>query len=664
MSIDLWGLIPLITRYRDTIGSGLADGDGNFQRIVQCLTDEVGVTEEEIADLANLIDADLADPEALLFLSATLGRSVGSDLGEPFQRWFIKNLIAWHKIKGTHPSWEKEFGWATGVWYRAWELWKTIPHEVGDYSRFLDYDHQLRAARFDLFTGEGDFVSFAEARRLAEHIEKIRPVHVLPRTPVILEEGTAGIATEELFDSRVTSEIPEDEGDGLRAELGIEVTCVGACETGCQTECVVGCEGGICETWWQGGPVIDADQCEVNCNISCEAGACQAGCQAGSCQSGCEACSETELFPVHVVELKPNALAGKTVLIRAYFPYPNSPFPQVLPSEWWITPSVAPRGLIFQSPYIPGGGAPPVPGLTVCQWLWCRCIKGEEIGVSHVIRGNGQQTFWSLDLPRFPHPCSVRVEAARPRLVGTAASIVQGVTQIPHPTGAGGEVLEADDWIIIRDASGAETNVVTYVTGGQVGLLCPTRRSYSGATVRRGKYNQSAHVREMQVPVDDARWYGLFEGDVDASVGESDRRANFRGDKKASVTFKDPPPRNAVITFYFYTEEDCQYVLIERPYVRGFWGRLRTETGGGAYTCGMLQEDGATPTDPAVTIDAEEVNGIEGIPVGVANGTVVLIELNEGVYRFACPLFPPVDTGTRQVLVFDPDDGEIKWVEL
>ena len=116
MAVPLFDLLPLIIRYRDSLASGGTDVEGNFQKIMYAFEQETQVTSDEIAQLASLMDVDTADPDFLLYLSATIGTMVDSSLGVTFQRWFIKNLVSFYKIKGTHPSWDKQFQWIAGFW--------------------------------------------------------------------------------------------------------------------------------------------------------------------------------------------------------------------------------------------------------------------------------------------------------------------------------------------------------------------------------------------------------------------------------------------------------------------------------------------------------------------------------------------------------------------
>jgi len=98
----------------------------------------------------------------------------------------------------------------------------------------------------------------------------------------------------------------------------------------------------------------------------------------------------------------------------------------------------------------------------------------------------------------------------------------------------------------------------------------------------------------------------------------------------------------------------------------GFWARLKTESSAGVYTARRLLMDGATDAD-AEALDLTnviEVNGISGIPALEEYGTVVWARPSGDEYRFACPIFPPESGETSQVLIFDSDDGDMKWVDL
>jgi hypothetical protein len=69
----------------------------------------------------------------------------------------------------------------------------------------------------------------------------------------------------------------------------------------------------------------------------------------------------------------------------------------------------------------------------------------------------------------------------------------------------------------------------------------------------------------MVKPVNANTWYGEAIGDVDFKVSKDARRINYRGAYEVSVTFKDPPPKGATITFYYVREVDCKYAWVVTP---------------------------------------------------------------------------------------------------
>ena len=253
--VDLWHLVSHIARYRDSLALGGADAEGHLQKVMFAFERETCLSQDEIADLAKLVDADECDPEFLLYLSATLGTMVDGSWGEDFQRWFVKNLVSFYKIKGTHLSWDKQFVWLTGYLYKAWELWKRIPQEVGYYSRIQDYDHQLKSARFDLYTsygGSDTFLTPAQARPIAEYVESLRPIHVLLRRDIIRVRSTeTARVSENVLNSEFLGTFTESHEITDTFEPGYR--CVSLCETSDQTP------GPGC-----GGQTIDFD-CTTDC---------------------------------------------------------------------------------------------------------------------------------------------------------------------------------------------------------------------------------------------------------------------------------------------------------------------------------------------------------------------------------------------------------------
>jgi hypothetical protein len=586
----------------DALASGGVDAEGNLKKITYALESEVGVTEDEIAGLADLLDTDKCNPEFLIFISATLGTLIGAEpsLGETRARWMVRNLVSFYKIKGTQLSWRKRFlrhfnSGELSFWYRAWELWKSIPYEIGNYSRYLDYTHQLRAARYDLYylDGEGNpvFLSPHENRALLPYITDIRPIHVLPRMDVILEEvrDVLSPVTESV---EITTQVqPIDAIGVLEADVAVETSCVSQCETSCEGWCETTCEGAACEVVCQAfcESQSEINICELDCASACEGGACEGGCQVGSCQSGCQTCAEVEVFPAYVVKVDYSTDAyqmyGIVVpLARIWYPAPGLGFPPTAAlevnwqgSDYWITLPGEKKVVTFspvgkgtysatnpsEHTLIPAivGEVSGKPG----SWILVRCIKGEEFKEVHALKGNGVNKYWSGKLGYPPHPCSVRVEAELVAIeVTLAANVAAGAKVI---TVSNASSFNTGDQVQIRDANHAETNQILSKSGNKLSLRCPTRFSYTAALsgkVIRPIRKQVIHT-QMVKPVNANTWYGEAIGDVDFKVSKDARRINYRGAYEVSVTFKDPPPKGATITVYYVREVDCKYAWVVTP---------------------------------------------------------------------------------------------------
>jgi hypothetical protein len=562
----LWDLIPRIVRYKDSLASGGPDAVGNFQKVVECLEQEVGVTETEIREFGRIMDVDITDPEFLLFISATLGTMVDSGLGLPFQRWFVKNLVGFYKVKGTHLGWDKQFRWVEGILYKAWELWKSVPYEEGDYSRFSDYTHQLRAARFDLYyldpLGNPVFLSPTDASQLVPVIESLRPIHVVLRHNMerVDQEETLRVS-DSLAGSGLVGTYSDSSGGILDGPGGVtvDVTCQVTCESSCQAYCETTCEYSACQVACQGGCEGSGEAhqpCALDCRARCEAGSCEQGCQSGSCQSGCQACAETEIFPAVVKGREDEGPKG-----RVWFPCVGETFPPADENDpWWVTPVGGPIPVFY---YTVVGDAKlsddeVLPDVDDGDWTHVRCVPGNEVGESHPTKGNGTITAWSGNVGAPPHPCSVRFEAKLDALTATViGSVPQGATSISSPSAP---LFSPGDAVVIEDNSGAETNLVQSTSAGTIHLKCSTKQSYTApVSVKRREITQNVHTIEMVTPGGNTTWYGTLGGDVDPNVAVAQKRVNYRGTRNFTVTFKDPPPRGARVSFYYIREDNCRY---------------------------------------------------------------------------------------------------------
>jgi len=296
MDLLFQNLIPHIIRLKGDVDENRpADARSILHKILQIFESEASITSDEIDALADILDVNSTDPEYLLYISATLGLMRDSGRGETFQRWFVQNLVDFHKIRGTHPSWEKQFVWLQSFHYQAWELWKSIPHETFNYSRVQEYGALLRAARFDLYYvdahGNNVFLSPAQAIDLVPYIDSIRPIHVTLR---YLGQSFPLSDTMPVVDS-LGGELEgslEDTIPLFTDTVFLTVDCTLACELSCQNDCESGCVAGGCELGCQ-------QACETTCEDTCE-DACQtaaqavdggeavacAGCET-ACQGGC-----------------------------------------------------------------------------------------------------------------------------------------------------------------------------------------------------------------------------------------------------------------------------------------------------------------------------------------------------------------------------------------
>lgn len=255
--MDLYSLLPAIVRLRDsaTIGS---TSEGVIQRLIYTLEQDSDVVADEITGLLDLINSDECDPKYLLYISMMLGFAI-SDLSTSetpslkFARWFVKNLVSFYKIKGTHLSWQKQWTYVDNEsLMRAWELWKSNVYERGVYYRYGggNYYGIFHAARVDLYrelAGIPEFLPVLEAFDFMETIDWCRPIHVLLRKNYWLVESE-DIADKTISDPRtlgagISFEEPlDDVNDEFNVEISCLTTCESVCEAGEETGCMSGCE--------------------------------------------------------------------------------------------------------------------------------------------------------------------------------------------------------------------------------------------------------------------------------------------------------------------------------------------------------------------------------------------------------------------------------------
>jgi len=605
-SIPLFDLFPLIIRYKDSLALGSPDAEGTLRKITYALEQEAGLTAGEIQELTQLLNVDSCPSGFLLHLSHLLGTRVGptSLLGDDYPRWLIRNLTSFYKIKGTHFSWSKRFGYLlrTGVdsnLYRAWELWKAIPYELGDYSRYLDYTHRLRAARFDLYyldgSGNPAFLAPSDAEPYVEQAEDLRPVHVILRhlhrsidiedTITSVTDVIGGVSPPPLFSvsmhfSEEVSPGPTDSAvdfediggtDLLLPGPDFEIECTSSCETGCEGYCESTCEWDACEFVCQAGCQFSSEMpdCELDCESSCEGGSCEGGCQIGSCQSGCQGCIETEIFPAYVHKIYPTDAEPR---ILPWFPYEGSFFPPTgfayadwTGTDWWIQGLFGPHpngALLYYDKIGVGAWSIEDPELHTWEpplweedWILTRCVKGEEFSEVHGAKGDGTNVKWSGDLSFQPHPCSVRAEARLDEVeVGIAPDPSAGDLSIRVADSSG---FNIGDKVQIHSDNHAESNTISNIDGDTLLLACPLRFNHSdNPAVTRPLVLLEVHTNNMSAPVSNTEWLGLFTGDVSPGA---DNYANYRNAFHIVITFKQPPPNGATITIFYYKEEECQY---------------------------------------------------------------------------------------------------------
>lgn len=605
---DLWPLVPFITRYRDSLASGSPDAEGNFQKVVQVFAEEFGTTEREIRALADIINVDATSPDYLMYLSATLGTMVGpTTQGEDFQRWFIRNLVYFYKIKGTHPSWDRQFKWLTDTWYKAWELFKTTYYETGDYSRTEDLVYPYKAARFDLYTGDEfysapSFIDIPTASGLTRYIEAVRPIHVLLRKSAVIVDldDTLPLPDETDISAEITAHFYDD-APPISESLQVEITCLATCESSCQDTCEMGCEFASCEFACQAsctGQVEVEFICDLDCASSCESSSCQGSCQAGSCQAGCQSCDQLELFVAEIKDVeeatendyRPPTDWNLRPQARIYMPRSIDLTTSDIDESSWITPEEesdwvrlkflydCDEPCYFEPNPNASGQIQLAPDVETDSWHHVRCENGGEYSQDHTQKGDGTLRTWGGSISHQPHPCKCRLEAH----VAEAKTAIDGVASGQTVHVADSSDFSKGDIVEISDDDNLVVNIIDDIMGNTMLLHCPLGMQFwedkNGEVLRR-ESKMVAHVTEMEEPEDDETWYGEFHGDVDE---DETNRLNFRGVYGLACTFRDPPPRGATITVYYTREQDCSYWLLDTyraAETETMWGKVAALAG-------------------------------------------------------------------------------------
>ena len=269
-----------------------------LERIMVALDEEGLQTELLIDDFADLTDADQATEPIRILMSVFLGSLLDTAKTEAFQRFFVRNLVSLHKIKGTSFSWKKQQQFTLGTVTPHVELFKTTPNERCDYSFEKDAAHQLKSARFAFIgpcasaceTGaEVPELPRSQVRDVLDAIEDVRPAHVILRVPcktkVLSDEWPT--TSESLLPLEVIGS-PLDTFPVLEESLLIKRSCVSTAQVGCLSCCETSCTS--CEAF-----SCEADACQVGvqaCNASCQF-SCMVGITVEEPETGCDLRTES-----------------------------------------------------------------------------------------------------------------------------------------------------------------------------------------------------------------------------------------------------------------------------------------------------------------------------------------------------------------------------------
>jgi hypothetical protein len=603
-SVPLYDLLPLIVRMKATFDA--QGGQSVFQGIVSVLENLTGLMSSDIEGLANLIDADLTDPSYLSYLTASLGTLIGSsDRGVSFDRWLAKNLVSFHKIKGTHPSWGQQVQWLLSLWRDGWELWKTIPNEIGDYQRFKTYTNLMKSARFDFYDGTewltnadgSETVPSAAAIALLPFIESIRPIHVLLRTygeQFVFSETMPEVSEAALLNTYIT--VSETVG-GVGSKTNVDVTCTNSCEHACEIGCETGCETFLelygCQWGCQVGSEVPnsptPQDCTIACHASCEAGGCEVGCQVGSCQAGCQSCTETEIYPacISYTGATDASMSGYNTSARVWQPMLGQKFPptEVTQDSWemtdpWIHASgegttlsyniIDPKAH-FSTSLTDRSASTLLPSYIKDDWLWVRCVRPplySEVLDDTNGKPDGRNITWRGKCKYHPHPCSVRLTAEKPDHNDALLAAAKMNTQIIYVNNASADFV-AGDMIRIIDDNNSESNAIVSITGdSMMRLLCPLQHGYNSNpyVFARGS-KQVVFSADMAKPIDASTWKSIIGGDYNHNATSW---FNYRDTYDFNITFRNPPKSGSTLTLEYYPEigptpPGCVYSLLETP---------------------------------------------------------------------------------------------------
>jgi len=476
MSIDMYKLLPDMVRWFDHSASVDTAGETNVSKILYSWEQEYEATRLDIAGLADIINVDDCAPKYLFYLSSLLGTMTGVEGSEiDFKRWFVKNLTYFYKKRGTHLACDKQFQWVLGRLYKLHELWKTIPHEHGDYFRSPDYYANIKSARFDVYfedDGNRQYLTPSQARPIADKIQQQLPIHVLLRYNYRLVYITDSMTeiSEELVDSVIDFSFDETLSPLYETLVEITETCEATCEISCQSEWEVTTCTNSCQAWCETGCETACEYtceqacekaCEIVCQVTgcqfgnCEVTACQFACEAGTCQfdscqaGGCEeppcalscqameesqaaggqlACvgsAEIELFPAQISCIGDDIQHTYFNQLRGYVHWPIPDYPP-LDEEWRIT----------------------------LGDQWPSCHKGCEVGCETGCEGEVM--------------CSP-AEDIEYSMSGQASKFMNFAAKMHNPQ------LELGDWVLVRCIKGDPvTEIVTENADGDETLFCGT----------------------------------------------------------------------------------------------------------------------------------------------------------------------------------------------
>lgn len=256
--MNLYELLPQFIRLQDTATAG-SSSEGILQRVIACFEDESQVTADQIADLVLQLRPAECDAALLYYISVGLGFALADAHSQriDFSRWFVANLSAFYKVKGTPPSWLKQWAYAIDRdALRLEELYKHDLYEKGQYANQAEistYYYLLNSARVDLLQ-QGSYLSIASAQTAMPAIDWVRPIHVLLRLRYaeMLEADTLSEANETV---ETTAGLSLTDSLSIGDDtFSLVISCVTTCEASCQPAEEVAC----------------TTQCEIACEVTSE----------------------------------------------------------------------------------------------------------------------------------------------------------------------------------------------------------------------------------------------------------------------------------------------------------------------------------------------------------------------------------------------------------